>query len=87
MILVEQIKVEVETDILNEDGKFLLAVPKFKQDYAKKTKEMWRMFELGDKFTNKDLIGKINEINLILNKFKYDITEFSRENGDLDDWV
>lgn len=87
MILVEEIKSEVETEVIGPDGQHLLAVPKFKQDYAKKTKELWRMFDLGNKFTNKDLVQKMNEIQIILNKFKFDISEYSQYSENSDDWV
>lgn len=87
MILVDQITVEAETDVIGPDGKYLPLVPKFKQDYAKKTKEMWRIFEFGNKHSNKDLAKTVDELSIILNKFRYELSEYSKENGDLDDWV
>ncbi len=87
MISVKEIIVETTCDKLDENGEFAKAVPIFKREFATKTKEMWNMFENSDKFTNKELLTKSNEMIVLLAKLKHNISEYSINNGELEDWV
>ena len=87
MISVKEIIVETTCNILDENGEFSRAVPIFKRDFAKKTKEMWAMFDNPDKFSNIELTNKTNELINLLCHLKYDISEYSKNTGEIEDWV
>ena len=87
MISVKEIIVETTCNILDENGVYCKAVPIFKRDFAKKTKEMCGMFENPDKFSNIELTNKANELINLLCHLKYDISEYSKHTGEIEDWV
>lgn len=87
MISVKQLIVETTTSKLDENGEFSRAIPHFKRSFSRKAKEMWTMFDNADKVTNVELVAKTNELINLLSQLKYDISEYSKNTGDIDDWV
>ena len=87
MISVKEIIVETTCGTLDENGQNCRIIPIFKRNFSKRTKEMWEMFDNPDKFTNKELVNKANEMVRILSKLKFDVSEYSKNTGDIDDWV
>jgi hypothetical protein len=87
MISVKEIIVETTCNVLDENGEFSRAIPVFKRNFSKRTKEMWNMFESPDKFTNFELSEKANEMIKLLSALKHDISEYSKNTGEIEDWV
>lgn len=87
MISVKELTNEATCDIINEDGQYSRAIPEFKKRFSRKTKEMWGMFENDAKHSNIDLVANINQMIVMLSTLKSDISIYSKNTGDIDDWV
>jgi len=87
MISVKEIIIETTCSTVDKNGQFCRTIPMFKRNFSKKTKEMWKMFENSNKFTNKELSDKANEMISLLSSLRCDISAYSKHNGDIDDWV
>ena len=87
MITVKDIIEETTCSTIDENGEFSKAIPIFRETFSKKAKEMWNMFLIPDKFTNKELIDKTNEMIILLYQLKFDVSEHSKHTGEIDDWV
>lgn len=85
MIQVSEIIKEVSSNMLDENGEYKRAVPMFKKQFVRKTKDLWEMFDNSTKFTNRELVSKLNETMLLIAQLKHDITEYSRENAESND--
>jgi hypothetical protein len=81
MISIKELSVEAETSVLNENGEFSMAIPSFKKNFSRKTKEMWGMFDNDEKFTNKELVTKANELINLLATLKNDVSLYSIHTG------
>jgi hypothetical protein len=88
MIQVSEIIKETTSNMLDENGEHRKAIPTFKKQFAKKTKDLWEIFDNSTKFTNRELIVKIEETMLLLAHLKHDVSEYSKDNAEsIDDWV
>jgi len=88
MIQVSEIIKETTSGILDENGEHRKAIPVFKKQFVKKSKDLWEIFDNSTKFSNRELINKIDETMLLLAHLKHDISEYSKDNADsIDDWV
>jgi len=88
MIPVSEIIKETTSNILDENGEYLRSIPVFKRHFVKNTKDLWEIFDNSTKFTNRELISKIDETMLLLAHLKHDISEYSRDNAEtIDDLV
>jgi hypothetical protein len=88
MIPVSEIVKETLSDILDENGENRKAIPVFKKQFVKSTKDLWEMFDNSTKFSNRELVNKIDETMLVLAHLKHNIREYSKDNAEtIDDWV
>lgn len=88
MIQVSEIIKQTTCDMLDENGEYKRAVPAFKKQFVRKTKDLWEIFDNSTKFTNRELVVKINETMNLLGHLKHDISEYSKDNADsIDDLV
>ena len=88
MIQVSEIIKETTSNILDENGEPRKVIPVFKKNFVKRSKDLWEIFDNSTKFTNRELINKIDETMLLLAHLKHDVSEYSKDNAEsIDDWV